>query len=360
MEMSNLSALFSQKLGIHASFYLTEDNFAAQRFLYAGIPQLEELAEMKKAGQFDFETVLLLYENNPTFEKNPADTAEFIRRNAQASIAGFVMIERRPSSDPSLPDTGNCLVFTPAVSDMDTKSAFYSILPELISKSAVFDCPTHQIEISPKAIADDIREYYSKNALSFFKESNHALPPYDSIYSPARVSKAAATLQRIRGSTKVIESGKEFAAPQTNVLEICCGNGMSTLALHNEKINPVCIDINEEDICIGLSHGVLKPEKIMIMDATTLSKNLNVEQFDTVIGFMIGTIYEFNKEIWFSIADESVKMLKQGGFLLFTLREEHEANRIADHLKKKGIDGEIIDNRDDETNYDSWIYFAQK
>ncbi|WNY23524.1 hypothetical protein MmiHf6_08320 [Methanimicrococcus hongohii] len=375
MEMSNLSALFLQKLGINASFYLTEDDFASQRFLYSGIPQLEELVEMKKAGQFDFETVLLLYENSPIFEKNPADTAEFIRRSAQASIVGFVMVERQPSADSSLPDTGNCLVFTPVISDLETKSAFYSILPELISKSAVLNCPTYQIEISPEEMADDVREYYSKNALAFFEEADQTIPTYDSIYSPARVSKAAATIQKVREiakaesfkteniedeSSEIKNSKKEFLAPQSSVLEICCGNGMSTLALYDENVNPICVDINEEDICIGLSHGVLKPERTIIMDATTLSRNMNVEQFDTVIGFMVGTVYEFNKDVWFSIADEALKMLKEDGFLLLTLREEHEAKMIADHLKEKGIDGAIVDNRDDETNYDSWIYFVQK
>ncbi|MDV0445124.1 hypothetical protein MmiAt1_06810 [Methanimicrococcus sp. At1] len=359
MKMSNLSSLFLQKLGIDASFYLTEDDYASQRFLYAGIPQLEDLVEMKKSGQFDFETVLLLYENMPYFEKNPADTDEFIRRSAQAAITGFVMVERQPSANPNLPDTGNCLVFTPVVSDLEAKRAFYAILPELISKSAVLNCPTYQLEISPDDLADDVREYYSKNALAFFKESNQTVPPYDSVYSPARVSKAAATIQKIRQNPNVLNSGRVFLAPDMNVLEVCCGNGMSTLALYDENISPICVDINEEDICIGLAHGVLKPERTIIMDATTLSRNMNVEQFDTVIGFMIGTIYEFNKNIWFSIADEAIKMLKPGGFLLFTLREEHEAKWIAEHLNERGIPGEIIDNRD-ETNYDSWIYFARK
>lgn len=354
MLMSNLSSLFLEKLGIDASFYLTEDDFEGQRFLYSGISQLEELVEMKKAGLFDFETVLLLHEDAPLFEKNPADTDEFIRQNARATILGFVMIERQPSHNPNLPDAGNCLVFTPAISDLDTKSAFFSILPNLISNSPVLNCPTYQIGISKSKFADDIREYYSKSALAFFDESGQYLPPYDSVYSPSRVQKAAATIQKIKKIQPC------FLEPKTNVLEICCGNGMSTLALYNEEINPLCLDLNAGDICIGLSHDVLKPERTMIMDATALSKNLDLCQFDTVIGFMIGTVYEFNKNIWFSIADEAVKMLKQDGFLLFTLREEHEAKWIADYLKEQGISGKIIDNRDEESNYDSWIFFAQK
>lgn len=362
MKMSNLFSLFSKRLGINASFYLTEDDYASQRFLYSGIAQLEELVLMKKSGQFDFETVLLIHENAPLFEKNPADTDEFIKRSAQASITGFVMIERQPSGDPLLPDTGNCLVFTPVISDSDTKRAFFSILPELISKSAVLNCPTYQLEISAEELADDIREYYSNTALALFKESGQKIPSYDSVYSPARVSKAAATIQKIQEIEPqfLLQTVQSRILDIPDTLEICCGNGMSTLALYDENINPLCVDINAEEICVGLSHGVLKPEKTIIMDATTLSRNLNAEQFETVIGFMIGTIYEFNKNIWFSIADEAIKMLKPGGFLLFTLREEHEAEWIAGHLKENGINGEIIDNRDAETNYDSWIYTARK
>ena len=96
------------------------------------------------------------------------------------------------------------------------------------------------------------------------------------------------------------------------------------------------------------------------MDATTLSRNLDNETFDTVIGFMIGTIYEFNKNLWFSIVGEAAKMLKPGGFLLLTMRAEHEAVWVSDYLKSKGVVGEIIDNIDELTNYDEWIYFARK
>ena len=76
---THLFAVFVQKLNIRASFYLTEENIASQRYLYDGLLELEELVKMKKEGKFDFETVFLSDEEK---------TSSFI---------GFVMIEREKS-----------------------------------------------------------------------------------------------------------------------------------------------------------------------------------------------------------------------------------------------------------------------
>lgn len=332
--LPRLFDIFVQELNIRASFYLTEENFASQRFLYEGLLQLEELLKMKKEGVFDFETALLREENNPS------------------SIIGFIMIEREKSDSSNEADLGNCLVFTPILSDLETKKMFQFFLSELNPDGKT-------IEISKEMLADDVREYYSNMNLSYFKESSQNLPPYDSVYSAARTKKAVQTLKTVQNNIAVISSKIPFLAPDSNVLEICCGNGMSTLSLYEAGIAPICLDINEEEICIGLAHGVLKPEKTIIMDATTLSQNLD-ESFDTVIGFMIGTIYEFDKNIWFSIVDESLKVLKKNGFLMLTLRKKQEAEWILEHLNESGISAEIIDNQDNQTNYDSWICLAQK
>lgn len=338
-EMKNLSALFSEKIRINADLYLTEEDFQSQRFLYAGIGQLRELAAMKRDGRFDFETVLL---------------------SEKETVTGFVLVERLQSGDPSLPDTGSGLVFTPAVSDVDTKREFWSVLGELTALPPTSDIPTRCLQISEKELAEDVTEYYSKMKTAFFKESGALLPPYDAVYSQNRVRKAVETIQTVSTLPIFKTGGRPFLEPDMNVLEICCGNGMSTLALYEKGIRPLCVDINAEDICIGLEHGVLKPEKTIVTDASVISRYLDSETYDTVIGFMIGTIYEFNKDLWFSIVDEALKMLKPDGFLMLTLRAEHEAVWIADYLKTQGIDGEIIDNRDEETNYDEWVYAARK
>ena len=358
--MKHLPLLFSKILGMDASFYLTEDDDAAQRFLYAGIEQLKELSEMKKAEAYDFETVLLLEEKPNTvllLEEKPKNN---ISRGVGAAICGLVLVEREKAEKPNENDTGTCLVFTPAVSDKETKTIFAELMNTMIPiENASSETPVYQLEISAAELADDIRKYYADAAKSAFEESNKK-QSYESVYSQPRAEKAFLTLQTAEDIFKDLSVDRPFLSNIMSVLEICCGNGMSTLALHENGIEPLCVDINAEDVCIGLSHGVLKPERTIVADASVLSRLIDGEQFDTVIGFMIGTVYEFNKNLWFSIADEAVKMLKPCGCLLLTLREKHEADWIAEYLKTKGIDGKVIDNRDDETNYDSWIYAARK
>jgi len=350
MKMTNLSSLFSGHFKIDADFYLTENDFRSQRFLFEGMRQLSELSQMKKAGMFDFETVLLLCSDASS--PKPVDfSGEILKNLTPDSVAGFVLIERQSTSASGRNDSGTCLVFTPIVSDSKTKGEFFMILKDLILPPL---SSFQQLEILSSDLFSDVIEYYAETALSFFKESG-TLPPYDSVYSKSRVQKAACTIQK----TEEI-SGRRFLFSGSDVLEICCGNGMSTLALYEKNISPICVDINAEDICIGLSHGVLNPNKTIIADASALSQNFDENSFDAVVGFMIGTIYEFNKNLWFSIVEEAVKMLKPNGFLLLTLRSKIEAIWISDFLKEKGIIGEIFDNRDDLTNYDEWIYSAVK
>ena len=351
MKMTNLSSLFSRHFKIDADFYLTENDFRSQRFLFEGMNQLSELLQMKKSGMFNFETALLLRSDSSS--PKPADFSDsFLKHLTPDSVAGFVLIERQPA-DSGQNDSGTCLLFTPIVSDSKTKDEFFMILKDLISPPFDFASSRFQsLDISFSDLFSDVIEYYAETALSFFKESG-TLPPYDSVYSPSRVQKAVQTIQK----TEEI-SGRRFLSSDSNVLEICCGNGMSTLALYEQKISPICVDINAEDICIGLSHCVLKSNKTIIADASALSQNFDENSFDTVIGFMIGTIYEFNKNLWFSIAEEAVKMLKPNGFLLLTLRSKEEADWISGFLNEKGIIGETFDNRDDLTNYDEWVYFA--
>jgi ubiquinone/menaquinone biosynthesis C-methylase UbiE len=395
MKLPYLSSPFSQKIGLDCSFFLTEDDYPSQRLLKTGLNQFHELAEMAKAGVYNIETVLLVNSDKVVFNSDKAvfnsgkvvfnsdktvsnlnktvsnsDKAVFNSDKAvfnsdktvsdfdidaksfpSSYVLGFVLIERQQK-------TAECLMFTPVVSDAETKKAFQNIFNEWID-SVPSSCSIHRVFISDADLSSDVTAYYANTFLDFFRKSRSLFPSYESVYSVKRVTKAAETLQKTADllNQKDIFS---FLSPNAALLEICCGNGMSTLALHEKKMSPLCIDINAEELSIGLIHHVLKPEKTIHMDAATLSQNLDCETFDAVIGFMIGTIYEFNKTLWFSIADEAVKLLKKGGILLLTLRTENEGVWISNHLSKKGLCGQLIDNRDKQTDYDQWLYFAQK
>ncbi|MDV0446565.1 hypothetical protein MsAg5_04100 [Methanosarcinaceae archaeon Ag5] len=322
MDLTHLSPLFFKELNLSGSFFFTENSFSDQCRLSAGTPQLAELCGMATVGLFDFETALL---------------------KTDSENIGFVLIERNG-------DCGDCLIFSPAASSAEIKDEFSDLLDTLLS----FATPTHTVVISAGDLREDITEYYSKDALALFEEQNSKIPAYDSVYSVRRVEKAREAFLKMIAETGASISG------ESSVLEICCGNGMSTLALYAENLHPVCLDVNTEDICTGLFHGVLNPAKTMIMDATKLSDTFDENSFDIVVGFMIGTVYEFNKQVWFAIVDEAAAILKKGGFLFLTLRTEAETVMIADYLKSIGFPGKMMDNRDEETGYDQWIYVGKK
>jgi SAM-dependent methyltransferase len=143
------------------------------------------------------------------------------------------------------------------------------------------------------------------------------------------------------------------------MLEICCGNGMSTLPLHELGYDPLTLDIDKCQVCQGLEHEVLKPERTVVMDATRLSEFFPQGSFDTIVSFMLGTIYGFNKSLWEKMMHESVKLLKPGGMILLTVNKKEEMDILNEALTGL-VHGEIIDNTDDRGIYDQWVYLGYK
>jgi len=60
----------------------------------------------------------------------------------------------------------------------------------------------------------------------------------------------------------------------------------------------------------GLEHDALDPKRTIVLDATRLSEFFSENVFDTIVGFMLGTIYPFNKNIWEKMMTEAAKLLK--------------------------------------------------
>jgi hypothetical protein len=144
-----------------------------------------------------------------------------------------------------------------------------------------------------------------------------------------------------------------------DALEICCGNGMSTAAVRPLFRRVLSIDNDRCAVCNGVYNGTLKPEDVMVVDAMELSRYID-RKYDAILGLMLGTIYEFNKGVWRMIFHESVKALGHDGLLLLTVNKREEADFMAAALKSMGVEGRVIDNRNEQDVYDSWAFFAVK
>ena len=174
---------------------------------------------------------------------------------------------------------------------------------------------------------------------------------YGSIFSENRV-------RRVTDIFDLLQRKDLF--PAGRLLEVCCGNGMSTLALYRLGLDPLAVEINKCMVCQGLEQGVLDSRRVLVMDATTISRYFDPGSFDAVIGFMLGLVYEFNKELWIGIMREAVSVASEGALLLFTVSSRPEIEILVGALHGAGIKGEIIDNTDSEGTYDQWLFVGRK
>jgi SAM-dependent methyltransferase len=144
------------------------------------------------------------------------------------------------------------------------------------------------------------------------------------------------------------------------ILEICCGNGMSTLPLQKMGYRPLAIDYDRCQICQGLEHSVLDPKRTIVLDATRLSEFFPENSFDTIAGFMLGTIYPFNKNIWEKIMGEAAWILKPEGMIILTVNKKEEIEILKNALEKAHVSGILINNTDEKGIYDQWVYVGTK
>lgn len=202
--------------------------------------------------------------------------------------------------------------------------------------------------IISKEFNDAIIEYYSLSLVNRKLCGNCRISkePYEMVYIESRNAKLKGLLDRyeLKG----------------DLLEICCGNGMSTLPLHSLGYDPLAIDYDKCQICQGLEHNVLDPKRTIVLDATNLSQFFPENTFDTIVGFMLGTIYPFNKGIWERMMVEAVKLLKPGGMILLTVNKKEEIEILKKALEENQITGELIDNTDEKGIYDQWAYAGNK
>ena len=240
-------------------------------------------------------------------------------------------------------------VFTGSLAIDPLKKEFDAIVNSLL----VFNIPEKDVEISSERWRNTVNEYYSLMLVNrnLCQVCNFKPESYESVFSEKRVMRVAKLLDLLQ------KKGFYF---EGRLLEVCSGNGMSTLALHRLGLDPLVVEVNKCAVCQGLEQGVLDPQKVIVMDATSISRYFDPETFDAVMGFMLGLIYEFNKELWTGIIKESVSVANKGALLLFTVSSKPEIEILTEALHRVGVEGEIIDNTDSEGIYDQWVFIGRK
>jgi hypothetical protein len=151
-----------------------------------------------------------------------------------------------------------------------------------------------------------------------------------------------------------IDTGK---VETLKALEIGCGNGGATIALHESGIFPLAVDVNQCEICKGLEEGVLAPRKSIVLDCSLLSAFFGRE-FDVVFGFMVGKLTPFERFNWEKVLKGVPKVLNRNGKVLFTVSNEEEAGILAEILQSE-FEGVIRENEESRGYFDKWLYMGE-
>ena len=237
---------------------------------------------------------------------------------------------------------GFWIIFTDVIADKRSKEEFEALASEIKCDKE------REVEVEREKFREGVIEFYSVGLVNrLFCDCDLE---EESFYPRERTEALKKVLADFFSATK---SGGGIGE-NVNTLEIGCGNGGGTIALHESGIFPITVDINKCEICKGLEEGVLKPKKSIVFDCATVSTFFGKE-FEVVFGFMIGKLTPFNRLEWERVLREVHKVLKSRGRVLFTVSSEEEAGIVKELLKDE-FEGEIKENKDSDGYLDYWVY----
>jgi hypothetical protein len=314
--------LLKELLGIEEEIYLVEESYLAQRTIGNTLRYLKGAHGFLEGGRMrllrvrEGEHTLGILIFNPADEEVPVDFWS---------------------------------VFTGALAAAPMKKEFEAIAGSIMNSNL----PEREIDVSSESWRNVVNEYYSFMLVNRNLCQGCTVRPesYGNVFSENRV-------RRVTDIFNLLQ--KKGFSPEGRLLEVCSGNGMSTLALYRLGLDPLAVEINKCMVCQGLEQGVLNPQRVLVMDATTISRYFDPGSFGAVMGFMLGLVYEFNKELWTGIMREVVSVASEGALLLFTVSSRPEIEILAGALRGAGVKGEIIDNTDCEGTYDQWLFVGRK
>ena len=271
------------------------------------------------------------------------DVAEAIRifsesriKGKEKELIGIAILDK---------DLGFWIIFTDFISDKRSKEEFEVLASEIKG------IKEREVVMEREKFREGVIEFYSVGLVNrLFCDCDLK----DTSFYPRERTEA---LKKVL-SEFLRENGIGVEIENKKTLEIGCGDGGATIALHESGIFPIAVDINKCEICKGLEEGVLEPKKSIVLDCSVLSTFFGKE-FDIVFGFMIGKLTPFNRFEWEGVLREVPRILKDRGKVLFTVSSEEEAAMVKEILKDE-FEGEIKENKDSDGYLDHWVIYGYK
>ncbi|MBN1454707.1 MAG: class I SAM-dependent methyltransferase [Methanomicrobia archaeon] len=297
----------NELVGIDA-FVLVEESYAAQKWLARTRDYLAKIEHT------DLESSIRI-------------------RDTAGALLGLAVRDR---------ELGFWMIFTDILADPSLRTEFEILaagIPSPKEREAVVD---------RAAFHEGVIEYYSLGLVDrFFCQCEVKAP---SFYPRDRVESLKSVLSAF------FEAMGIDAPEHIPSLEIGCGDGGATMALHELGLSPLTLDIEKCEICKGLEVGVLDPKKSIVLDCSQLSSFFGRE-FEVVFGFMIGKLNPFDTFLWERVLREVPKVLKSKGQVLFTVSSKEEAELLQE-LLQQSFDATIKENGRSNGYFDQWLYMA--
>jgi SAM-dependent methyltransferase len=293
-----------------------------------------ELNELLGIGDF------MLVEKSYADQKWLGRTLEYMAKEKEEDVIEAIRItdERKELIGIAIrdKDLGFWIIFTDVIADRGKKEEFEALA------SVVKGTETKEVERAE--FHEGMVEFYSLGLVNrLFCDCNLK---EESFYPRDRIE----VLKTVLGEF-IRENG---LSGNEKTLEIGCGDGGATIALHELGISPLTVDINKCEICKGLEEEVLEPKKSIVLDCSLLSSFFGKE-FEVVFGFMVGKLTHFEQLNWERVLREVQKVLRSEGKVLFTVSSEEEAGIITAILKDE-FESEIKENKGSNGYFDQWLY----
>jgi len=301
MELNNL-------LGID-DFVLVEDSYAGQKWIDR---TLDYMGKVKGA-----------------------DVLEVIRiYNEQNELIGIAMRDR---------ELGFWIIFTALIADGMRKEEFETLARKIKGVEE------REVIVEREKFHEGVIEFYSVGLVNrLFCDCDLK---EESFYPRGRVEALKKVLSDFFRETGI------DTAEDKKTLEIGCGDGGATIALHESGIFPITIDVDKCEICKGLEEEVLEPKKSIVLDCSLLSSFFGKE-FDVVFGFMVGKLTPFERFAWEKVLRAVPKILKSKGKVLFTVSSEEETV-ILDEILSGEFECVIKENKESDGYLDQWLYMGE-